>query len=99
MTKKIVSFFPPKLGTFMHACIRLEFLEANTHGHQLVALRIFFESGSTAEKEMARKSLYEYAFLDNNLDATPATEEEVSVDDGASRVSDASTDSLLNSVM
>jgi hypothetical protein len=50
------------------------------------------------KRKWLRQSLFANAFPNNNLDTTPATEEEVSIYDVAS-AGVASTSSVLNSVM
>jgi len=55
--------------------------EGDKKDQQLVALRIFFESGSEEEKRMARDALFVYAFPATNTGTTPPYDNAITLDD------------------
>jgi len=71
-----------KVGKYDDSSSIVEMLkEGNKKDQQLVALRIFFESGSEEEKRMARDALFAYAFPATNTGTTPSYDNAITLDD------------------
>jgi hypothetical protein len=64
-----------------HAIIKM-LREGDKKDQQLVALRIFFESGTEEEKQLARNALFAYAFPATTNSATnPPNNTSITLDD------------------
>jgi hypothetical protein len=75
--------------------------EGDKNDQQLVALRIFFESGNAEEKKMARDALFAYAFPTNNNVSTSSgaiTLDEDSTDNGGKDDSNNNADIIYDGI-